>query len=287
MKQTAILRQLLATEKTLIAPCAFDALSAKAIERTGFRLAGTTGFGIYGAMLGVPDNGLVAFNEMVAACGKMADAVDIPILADAEGGYGNAINTMRTVREFEKAGLAGIFIEDQQSPPNCPFIKPPAIISAKEMVGKIKAAVAARTDPDFVIVARTDAPFAEAVERAHAYLEAGADMIKPIPKSRRELELWQQQVAAPLHVGYMSNITGKTINDGMTCWDIGDLGYRIVTFPLSMLFMCAQSMLHYLHEIKERGSDAGLTCEMLSFAEYQRFVGLDRFIELEKKYSGD
>jgi 2-methylisocitrate lyase-like PEP mutase family enzyme len=153
------------------------------------------------------------------------------------------------------------------------------------MVGKIRAAVAARTDPDFVIVARTDAPFDEAVERAHAYLEAGADMIKPIPKSRRELELWPQKVAAPLHVGYMSNIGGRTINDGMTCWDIGGLGYTIVTFPLSMLFMCAQSMLHYLHEIKEKGTDEGLTSERLSFAEYQRFIGLDAFIALEKKYS--
>ena len=200
MKKTAQLRKLLAGGETLIAPCAFDALSAKAIEHSGFQVAGTTGFGIHGTMLGVPDNGLVAFNEMAAACGKMADAVSIPILADAEGGYGNAINTMRTVREFEKAGLAGLFIEDQKNPPNCPFIKPAEVIGMKEMVKKIEAAVAARSDPDFVIVARTDAPFDEAVERAQAYREAGADMIKPIPKSRRELELWPQKIAAPLHV---------------------------------------------------------------------------------------
>jgi len=281
MKKTEQLRLLLASKETLIAPCAFDALSAKAIAHTGFKVAGTTGFGIHGTMLGVPDNGLLAFNEMVAACGKMADAVDIPILADAEGGYGNAINTMRTVREFEKAGLAGIFFEDQKSPPNCPFIKPAEVISMNEMVGKIKAAVAARSDPNFVIVARTDAPFDEAIERAHAYMEAGADMVKPIPKSRRELELWPQKIAAPLHVGYM---TGKAINDGMTCWDIGTLGYKIVTFPLSMLFMCTKAMLSYLAEVKAKGSDTALMDEMLSFDEYQQFIGVEKYIELERTY---
>jgi len=281
MKKTQQLRNLLAGNETLIAPCAFDALSAKAIEHAGFKVAGTTGFGIHGAMLGVPDNGLIAFNEMVATCGRMADAINIPIIADAEGGYGNAINTMRTVREFEKAGVAGVFIEDQKSPPNCPFIKPVELVSMEEMVGKIKAAVAARTDPDFVIVARTDAPFEEAIERAQAYLEAGADMIKPIPKSRKELELWPKKISAPLHVGYM---TGKSINDGMTCWDMGKLGYKIVTFPLNMLFMCTKSMITYLAEIREKGSDEALVTEMLSFDEYQRFIGLDKYIDLEKMY---
>lgn len=149
------------------------------------------------------------------------------------------------------------------------------------MVGKIKAAVAARNDPNFVIVARTDAPFDEAIERAHAYLEAGADMIKPIPKSKREFELWPKKVSAPLHVGYMS---GKGINDGMTCWDIGKLGYKIVTFPLSMVFMCTKTMLRYLKEVKDNGSDEALVSEMLTFEEYQQLVGLDKFIELEKKY---
>ena len=139
-----LFRELLDGKEGIIAPCAYDALSARMIEASGFKLAGTTGYGMHGSILGCPDNGMLAFNEMVEACGKMADAVNIPLLADAEGGYGNAINVIRSVRDFEKAGMAGIFIEDQVLPPNCPFIHEPKIITEAEMVGKIEAAVMAR-----------------------------------------------------------------------------------------------------------------------------------------------
>ena len=193
------LRELINGEGAVIAPCAYDAISARCIQSVGFDLIATTGFGMHGAMLGTPDNGLLAFNEMVEACGKMADAVDIPIMADAEGGYGNAINTYRTIRSFEKAGIAGLFIEDQKLPPNCPFFKGTSMIREAEMVGKIKAACDARQDPDFVIVARTEAHGQEAVDRCNAYAEAGADMVKIIPMSRQELEYYQTVVKAPLH----------------------------------------------------------------------------------------
>lgn len=283
MTQGSKLRKLLETNKTVIAPCAFDALSARAIEICGFSAAGTTGQGIHGTMLASPDNGLVAFNEMVAACGNIADAVSIPILADAEGGYGGVTNTRRTVREFEKAGLAGIFIEDQKFPPNCPFIRKPEVIPVSEMCGKIRAAVDARRDRDFFIVARTDAPFDEAVERAHAYMEAGADMIKPIPKSREELELWPQKIDAPLHVGFMTG-AGCGINDGMTAYDIGALGYRIVTFPLNMLYMYAKTCIRYLTAVRTYGTDESLADEMLTFNEYQEFIGIKEYMKFLEKY---
>lgn len=277
------LRKLLSDESTLIAPCAFDALSAKAIEATGFRVAGTTGQGLHGTLLGTPDNGLLAFNEMVAACGKIADAVQIPILADAEGGYGNAINVIRTVHEFEKAGVAGIFIEDQKLPPNCPFLQSVETISVSEMCGKIHAAVDARESSDFLIVARTDAPFEEAVERAHAYIEAGADMIKPIPKTRRELELWPQKVNIPLHVGFMTG-PGCDVNTGLTAWDIGRLGYKIVTFPLNMLFLYTKTCIQYLETVMQTGTDESLAHKMFSFSEYQQFIGMKQYIENQGKY---
>ena len=124
-KQNKKLRQLLAENDYLIAPCAYDALSARAIQAAGFSLAGTTGYGMHGVVLGQPDTGLLALNETVSILSKMVDAVDIPILADAEGGYGSAMNVIRTVRECEKTGVAGLFIEDQKQPPNCPFIKAP------------------------------------------------------------------------------------------------------------------------------------------------------------------
>ncbi len=281
MSKTKRLRELLNSEETIVAPGAYDALTAKAIEYVGFPLVSTTGYGMHGAMLGSPDNGLLAFNEMVASCGNIVEAVQIPVMADAESGYGNAINTIRTVREFEKAGLAGIFIEDQKLPPTCPFIGAPTVIEIDEMVGKIKAAVDARRDPNFVIVARTDAPFEEAVEIAKAYTEAGADMIKIVPKTKKELELLPQRVMAPLHLGY---IPGKDINAGMTCWDLGDLGYKIITFPISLLFMSTKAVIKVLREIKEKGCDEGLLAEMTDFEEYAKIVDGDKFKVWEAKY---
>ena len=242
-------------------------------------MAGTTGQGMHGVILGQPDNGLLAFNEMVDACGKIADSVDIPILCDAEGGYGNALNVTRTVRAFEKAGVAGIFIEDQKLPPNCPFIKKPETISVEEMCGKIRAAADARTDPDFVIVARTDAPFDEAIERARAYLEAGADLIKPIPKSIKELELWPQKVDAPLHVGYMSNV-----NSGLTAREIGQMGYKFITFPLNMLYMYAKTCEIYYKTLLKEETDISLQEKMMSFEEYQEFIGMEEYMRIQEKY---
>lgn len=123
MTRTGALRALIRGEETVLAPCAFDAISARCIEMAGFPMVGTTGFGIHGAYLGTPDNGLLTFNEMLSVCGRIASAVEIPVMADAEGGYGNAVNTYRTVQEFERSGVAGIFIEDQKLPPNCPLFQ--------------------------------------------------------------------------------------------------------------------------------------------------------------------
>lgn len=279
--KTKKLRRLLTGDEVLVAPCAYDALSVKSIEAAGFKLAGTTGYGMHGSMLGTPDNGLLAFNEMVAALGKMADSVEIPIMADAEGGYGNAINTMRTVREFEKAGIAGLFIEDQKLPPNCPFIKATENISIEEMTGKIKAAVDARHDENFVIVARTDASFAEAVHRANTYLEAGADMVKVIPKTREELLAYPQQIKGPIHLGLYAN---KGINDGMTATDAVKLGYKIITYPMSCLFAATAALQSVMRYIKEHDTDEDYPGLTLSFDEYLQFIGADKYKEMDKKY---
>ena len=275
------LRELINGEGAVIAPCAYDAISARCIQSVGFDLIATTGFGMHGAMLGTPDNGLLAFNEMVEACGKMADAVDIPIMADAEGGYGNAINTYRTIRSFEKAGIAGLFIEDQKLPPNCPFFKGASMIREAEMVGKIKAACDARQDPDFVIVARTEAHGQEAVDRCNAYAEAGADMVKIIPMSRQELEYYPTVVKAPLHLGFAP---GKGINDGLTAQDAGKMGYKIVTFPMTAMFASVKAMLAILKELKNSGTDDHLLDKLMTFEEYFKLVGADSYREMDAKY---
>ena len=278
------LRELLAANDYLIAPCAYDALSARAIEAAGFPIAGTTGYGMYGVVLGQPDTGLLALNETVSILSKLVDAVDIPILADAEGGYGSAMNVIRAVREYEKTGVAGLFIEDQKQPPNCPFIKAPEVISTEEMVGKIRAAADTRQDPDMVIIARTDAPFEEAIERANAYLEAGADMVKILPKSRQELEALPARVNGPLHLGLYAN---KGINDGLTAADCGKMGYKIITFPVSCLFAQTAALLSILKYIKTHETDEGYPGQTLAFEEYLRFVGVDYDRVLGDRYLRD
>lgn len=278
------LRELLAANDYLIAPCAYDALSARAIEAAGFPIAGTTGYGMHGVVLGQPDTGLLALNETVSILSKMVDAVDIPILADAEGGYGSAMNVIRAVREYEKTGVAGLFIEDQKQPPNCPFIKAPEVISTEEMVGKIRAAADTRQDPDMVIIARTDAPFEEAIERANAYLEAGADMVKILPKSRQELEALPALVNGPLHLGLYAN---KGINDGLTAADCGKMGYKIITFPVSCLFAQTAALLSILKYIQTHETDEGYPGQTLAFEEYLRFVGVDYYRVLGDRYLRD
>ena len=280
-KQNKKLRELLANNDYLVAPCAYDALSARCIQASGFDIAGTTGYGMHGVVLGQPDTGMLALNETVSILSKMADAVDIPLLADAEGGYGGALNVIRTIKEYEKTGVAGLFIEDQKQPPNCPFIKAPELVSTDEMVGKIQAAVATREDPDLVIIARTDAPFDEAIERANAYMEAGADMVKILPKTRKELETLPPLVKGPIHLGLYAN---KGINDGMTAADCGKLGYKIITFPVSCLFAQTASVLSLLKYLKENDTDEGYTGEFMAFADYLKFIGADYYRELVDKY---
>ena len=280
-KQHKKIRERLASHDYLIAPCAYDALSARAIQTAGFPVAGTTGYGMHGVVLGQPDTGQLALNETVSMLSKMVDAVDIPLLADAEGGYGSAMNVIRTVREYEKTGVAGLFIEDQKQPPNCPFIKAPEVISTEEMVGKIQAAVATREDPDMLIIARTDAPFEEAIERANAYMEAGADMVKILPKTRQELEALPPRVNGPIHLGLYAH---KGINDGLTAADCGKMGYKIITFPVSCLFAQTAALLDLLHYMKEHETDEGYPGRTMEFADYLKFIGVDRFREMWEKY---
>lgn len=275
------LREMLNSDGIIMAPSAYDALSAKCVEKAGFSLCSTTGYGMHGAQLGCPDNGLLAFNEMADALGKMADAIDIPLIVDAEGGYGNAINTWRTVHTFEKIGLAGLFIEDQKLPPNCPFLKDNEMISVEEMVGKIHAALDARTDKNFVIVARTEAKGDEAIRRCNIYLEAGVDMVKPLPMSREDLVRFPQEIHGQIHVGFAP---GKPFSAGLTAKDAEALGYKIVTYPMTALFAAVKAMQDAMLHLKEHGCDDGLLDRFITMEEYFRLVDADKFRSMDQKY---
>lgn len=276
------IRQLIEQRDYIVAPGAYDALSARAIEKAGFEAAGTTGYGLHGVILGQPDTGLLTLSEEVNMIKHICDAVDIPILADGEGGYGNALNVYRTVQEYERAGIAGLFLEDQQQPPNCPFIKKPEVISKEEMVGKIHAAVDARIDEDMIIVARTDATdFEDAIDRANTYFEEGADMVKVLPKTREQLIKLPSLVKAPLHLGMFPD---RGINDGLTADDCGKMGYKIITFPLSALFAQTYALQHFFQYLKKYGTDEGYDGNKVAFEEYLDFVGVDRIREMGDKY---
>lgn len=279
-KKTTRLREILAGGG-VIAPGAFDALSAKTIEWAGFEAMGTTGFGMHAAVLGEPDLGQLGMTEVADACARICSCVSIPVMADAEGGYGNAFNTIRTVREFERAGLAGLFIEDQQLPTSCPFVRTPVLISIEEMVGKIKAAVEAREDPEFVIVARTDADGMETIDRAQAYIEAGADMIKPTPKTKANVWMYAKNIKAPMHFGM---IPGSEVNRGVPIKELFDAGYKIVTFPVAALFAATYGMMKVLKEIKTEGSDDRVLNMMISMSEFPTFIGVQKYKDWADKY---
>ena len=285
MKTTTRLRKLLNSSGITVSACGYDALSMRLIEAAGFEFARSSGFGMHGAMLGTPDAGIIALNEAVSALGKMADAVDIPIVADAESGYGNAINVMRTVREHEKCGVAGLFFEDQKIPPNCPLYKKTQLISINEMAGKIEAACAARTDPDFVITARTDAvEFDETVKRLSAYVDAGADSVLLIPKTLETVEKIPSIIKAPVSISFES---ARRLKPDITIADLEKFGYTSAGFTFAALLSNVANTFSTLKKIREAGTDTVAFGQMMSIEEYFRLVRADKYLELEEKYLRD
>ena len=238
MSHAAHLRALLRAPSMLVAPGAYDAISARLVVHAGFRAVYMTGAGT-AATLGFPDYGLVTMDEMVANAARLVQAADAPVIADADTGYGNELNVVRLVREHGRAGTAGIHIEDQVSPKKCGHLDDKQIVPREDWLAKIRAAVAARTDPDFLVIARTDsravAGFDEAVARCNAALEAGADMaFLEAPQTRDELALVPRRVKGPCLYNLVKG--GKSPDLGLD--EAEALGYRLVIVP-GLLFKTA------------------------------------------------
>lgn len=280
-KATKRLRELLSDDKIYIAPGAYSPLIARLIEQTGFQIVGTTGFGMSADILGMPDLGLLSRDLLVQLCAFMAEAVTIPVLADAEGGFGDALGVWTTVKAMERAGVAGLFIEDQTIPPACPLIKKPSLISCEEMVGKIRAAIDARNDPDFVIMARTDAHGEEGIRRAREYVKAGADMIKPIPIDLEEAKAFGRSVEVPMHLGYVPH---QTSMKGINFEELRKMGYKIISFPVSILFYSTKQILNLLKELHDTQTDSRFVDGMTTVSEFVDIVGGKEFKSLAKKY---
>lgn len=254
MRPTTRLRELLAAPEILVAPRVHDALSALAAQACGFQAVQASGHGIAASLLGEPDIGLLTMTESVMVTGYIARALDIPVMADGDTGYGNPLNVWRTVREFEAAGAASVNLEDQVFPKKCGHMEGKAVISREEMVSKIKAAVEARKDPDFAIVARTDAvaavDLAEAIARANAYAEAGADLIfVEAPTSREMIETIAREVDAPITINIA--LGGKTPE---ISWDeLAALGVARVSVGGSY-FVGAQAFKRAHEHLKRAGT---------------------------------
>ncbi|MFC1976815.1 oxaloacetate decarboxylase [Chloroflexota bacterium] len=286
MKQTTGLWNLLKKPGIIVAPGAHDAATARIIEQTGgFQAVYMTGSGAAMSLLGAPDIGLLTMTEMVTHARNMVNAVNLPVIADADTGYGNAINVARTVREYEGAGVAAIHIEDQITPKKCGHFEGKQIVSQDEMVGKIRAAVDARGDPDFVLIARTDARAVsgldDAITRARAYVAAGADAIfLEAPQSLEELRTVARSISAPLLV----NMDEGTKTPLLTVRELEEMGYKIVIFPRSAPCAAARAVQDLMQLLKETGTTAAFSERIVTFEGRNLITGLATYKEMERKY---
>lgn len=287
MRPTTRLRELLASEEMLVVPGAYDALSARLIAQAGFPAVYMTGFGTAASVLGQPDVGLLTMSEMVSRAAALAAVTgDIPLIADADTGYGNPINVGRTIREYERAGVAALHIEDQVWPKKCGHMERKQVIPMDEMVQKVRAAVDARQDPDFVIIVRTDANavygFEDALRRGQAYREAGADMLFiEAPRSIEELRGIKQAFPdVPLLFNWADG--GKT--PMLPLDKIRVLGFKLVIFPVSTLFAATHAMLTLLDELKQGKTPTAYHAHMVNFSQFTDLIGLPAINALERRY---
>src|SRR5215468_6824119 len=283
----ARLRALLASGQTIVAPGAFDPLAARLVEEAGFPAVYMTGFGTSAALIGRPDVGLLTMTEMAGNAGRIAACVDIPVIADADTGYGNPLNVIRTVGAYEAAGAAGIHIEDQVAPKKCGHLEGKLVIPAEEMAAKVRAAVEARTQPEFVIIARTDARAVEGLERSlqrgRMYREAGADVlfIEALTSEAEAEEAVRAFPGVPLLFNWAEG--GKT--PPVTLARLRELGYRIVIFPISTLLAATAAMRRILQEIAQAGTPAAALGDLPSFGEFVDFIGLPEVRVAEQRYA--
>jgi len=285
--RNARLRELLSRKEILMAPGAHDALTARIAEMCGFEAVYMTGAGTVNTQLGMPDHSIITLTEMVQSAARMARATSLPIVSDADTGYGGVLNVMRTVQEFQYAGVSGIHIEDQVMPKRCGHFEGKEVIPAEEMMGKIRAALHARTDQDFLIIARVDARaplgFDEAVRRGRAYLEAGADMVFPEAlESEEEFRAYAQEVRAPL----MVNMTEYGKTPYLTAAQFQEMGYRMVIYPASAMRVAIKAVYELFTEIRKTGTQKQALDRMFTRNQLYDLIKYHEMIELEKQFAG-
>ena len=285
MNSRQVLKQLLQRKTLLVAPGCFNGLSARLVEEAGFEAAYLSG-GAVARSMGIPDIGLVTMSESIERAVEVVSAIKIPIIADADTGYGNAVNLVRSVREFERAGVAAIHIEDQITPKRCGHLDGKEVIPRGEMEMKLVAALNTRSDPDFCIIARTDARgvngFDDAIERARAFAKLGVDAIfVEAPQSEEELaEIPRRIPDVPLLVNVFKG--GKT--PMLPVQRLEQMGYRIAIYPSETQRAAIHAMRTTLATLKREGTTESIDATLTTFKERDRVVGLDDWQKLERQF---
>lgn len=285
MKTTTMLRNELKEKTTVVVPGCYDALSARIVEKVGFKAAYLSGFALEATFLGAPDVNLTTMTEIAAISSRITDVIKIPLLADGETGFGGPLQVRRAVKLYEKAGLAGFHIEDQAFPKKGGSLAGRALIPIDEMLGKIHAAQEARQDKDFLVIARTDGrdvSFEEAVKRANAYLETGADMVMVLPLSSDELERFPKLVNGPLMI-CVSDHRPYTV---IPVKEYEKFGYKMVWFILSELYVVGKALLELWEHVMKTGTTKEFveSGKMLTLKEATDLLGLPEFRDFEIKH---
>jgi 2,3-dimethylmalate lyase len=285
MKKTTLFKQLLLAPEILKIPIAHDPLCAKIIERAGFQAVGCAGYANSATLIAAPDVELLTLTEMVDAVWRIADATDLPVFADGDNGHGNVTNVRRTVRQMEKAGAATLMLEDQVSPKRCGHMSGKHVVPTDEFVAKIKCALDTRIDPDFTILARTDAiavnGLPDAVERAHRCLEAGADYVfMEAPENIEQMRQIPRSVSAPTLANMIPG--GKT--PVLPASELQAMGFAAVIWPNAFTYAYAKLATDLAADLLRTGTPAAFEDRMIEFDEFNALVGLPAIREAEKKY---
>lgn len=277
------LRELISSGLFLPMPCCFDALSGKMIEQAGFSLTFMSGFAASASRIGAPDLGLMSYGEVVDHARNITDATSIPLIADGDTGYGNAMNVIRTVSGLAKAGCAGVLIEDQLAPKRCGHTPGKEVVGREEAFDRIKAAVDARENgDDILIMARTDANhtygLTEALERAQKFHDLGADILfVEAPKNEEEMK----QICSELPGCKMANIVEGGLTPNIPMTELNEMGYQIAAYPLTLLSASMRAMKNALANLK---SDTPRDKDILNFSELRDIIGFEEYYEISSQY---
>ena len=285
MEKARLVRRFLSEQGQLLMPGVFDTLSAKIAARAGFEVVFITGYSLSATLLGEPDFGLLTQTEVVNAAQRICSVLDTPVIVDADTGYGNAVNVVRTVQDLTRAGAAGMFLEDQVWPKRCGHMKGKQVITLEEQLKKLRAALEARKEQDFYIVARTDARQAlglsEAITRGIAFKEAGADAVFiEAPESKEEMKEISRHIPGPL----VANMLERGVTPLMGPEELKGLGFDLIVWPLAPLYSVAKTLTEVYSTLRRDGSTAKILDRLMPFDEFNEIVGLEEKYSLDQRY---